>query len=114
MEQLAFDIKKLDKERQKKQEKFDKAQAKINRIKEGDWSLLAEGKEGKQLHEYLSDREFEVMRMIASGGTVVEIAKNLSLSVKTISTYRTRILKKLGIKNNVGIMPYAMGSKLVN
>jgi len=46
------------------------------------------------LHELLSDREFQVLRMIASGKTVKEIADELSLSVKTVSTYRARILEK--------------------
>jgi two-component system, NarL family, invasion response regulator UvrY len=56
----------------------------------------------------LSDREFQVLRLIASGKIVTEIAKELSLSVKTISTYRSRILQKMGMKNNAQLMRYAM------
>lgn len=68
----------------------------------------------KPLHETLSDREFEVMRMIASGKTVKEIAEELSLSVKTISTYRTRILEKMHMKNNAQLTHYTIQNKLVN
>jgi DNA-binding NarL/FixJ family response regulator len=63
--------------------------------------------------EMLSDREFQVLRLIASGKLVSEIAKELSLSVKTISTYRTRILEKMGMRNNAELMHYAMQHDLV-
>ena len=63
--------------------------------------------------ELLSDREFQVLRLIASGKIVSEIAKDLSLSVKTISTYRTRILEKMGLRNNAELMHYAMQHQLV-
>ncbi|MBS3771438.1 MAG: response regulator transcription factor [Bacteroidales bacterium] len=65
-------------------------------------------------HHSLSDREFEVLKRIASGQPLKDIAANLSLSVKTISTYRSRILKKLGLKNNSEIVRYAMNHKLIN
>lgn len=68
----------------------------------------------KPLHEILSDREFEVMRKIASGKTVKEIAGELSLSVKTISTYRARILEKMKMKNNAQLTYYAIHNKLEN
>ena len=68
----------------------------------------------KPLHEILSDREFEVMRKIASGKTVKEIAGELSLSVKTISTYRARILEKMNMKNNAQLTYYAIHNKLEN
>jgi DNA-binding NarL/FixJ family response regulator len=64
-------------------------------------------------HETLSDREYEVMCRIASGKTVTEIAGELSLSVKTISTYRARILQKLGVKNSAEIARYAIRNGLV-
>jgi two-component system invasion response regulator UvrY len=64
-------------------------------------------------HETLSDREYEVMSHIASGKTVTEIAEELSLSAKTISTYRTRVLEKLGVKNNAKIVQYAVRNGLV-
>ncbi len=62
----------------------------------------------------LSDREFLVLRQIASGKTVGEIAKDLALSVKTISTYRARILEKMGLRNNAELMHYAMQHQLVD
>jgi two-component system, NarL family, invasion response regulator UvrY len=63
--------------------------------------------------ELLSDREFEVLRLIASGRIVSEIARELALSVKTISTYRARILEKMDLRNNAEIMRYAMQHQLV-
>jgi two-component system invasion response regulator UvrY len=67
----------------------------------------------KPPQELLSDREFQVLRLIASGKLVGEIARDLSLSVKTISTYRTRILEKMGLRNNAELMRYAMQHQLV-
>jgi two-component system invasion response regulator UvrY len=64
-------------------------------------------------HESLSGREFEVMRLIASGKTVSEIAHLLSLSDKTISTYRARILEKMGMKTNAQLTRYAIVNRLV-
>jgi DNA-binding NarL/FixJ family response regulator len=67
----------------------------------------------KPVHELLSDREYQVMLMIASGKTVQEIADEMSLSVKTISTYRTRALNKMGMKNNAAFTYYALKHGLV-
>lgn len=67
----------------------------------------------KPAQELLSDREFQVLQLIASGKIVSEIAQELSLSVKTISTYRTRILEKMGLRNNAELMHYAMQHQLV-
>jgi len=64
-------------------------------------------------HESLSDREFEVLRLIASGRTPTEIAGHLSLSVKTISTYRTRLLHKMGMRHNAELTHYAISNRLV-
>jgi two-component system invasion response regulator UvrY len=64
-------------------------------------------------HEALSDREFEVLRLIASGKTVREIADLLSLSDKTISTYRARLLEKMEMKSNAELTHYAIRNKLV-
>src|SRR5882672_6149172 len=64
-------------------------------------------------HESLSDREFEVMRLIASGKTAGEIADVLSLSDSTISTYRARILEKMGMKTNAELIHYAIHDGLV-
>lgn len=72
-----------------------------------------EGRE-KPLHENLSNREFQVMCMIASGMTVKEIAKKLFLSVKTVSTYRARILKKMKMKTNAEFTYYAVKNSLVD
>lgn len=70
-------------------------------------------KSEKAPHERLSDREFEVMRLIAAGRTMSEIADELALSVKTVSTYRVRIREKMGLRNNAEIMHYAMQQGLV-
>lgn len=67
----------------------------------------------RQLHEILSDREFDVLKMIASGKTVSEIADGLSLSVTTVSTYRARILFKTKMKSNAELTHYAIENKLV-
>jgi two-component system invasion response regulator UvrY len=67
----------------------------------------------KPLHETLSDREHQVLLMIASGKTVSEIAEELSLSVKTIDTYRARILEKMKMKTNAELTHYAIKNKLV-
>ena len=64
-------------------------------------------------HEGLSDREYDVMSRIGSGRTVTEIAEELSLSAKTISTYRARILEKLGVRNSAEIVQYAIRNGLV-
>lgn len=65
-------------------------------------------------HEALSDREFEVLRLIASGKTVSEIASMLSLSDSTISTYRARILEKMRMKTNAELTHYAIHKSLVD
>ena len=65
-------------------------------------------------HETLSDREFQVMRLIASGKTVSEIAELISLSDKTISTYRARILEKMRMKTNAELTHYAIRNELVD
>lgn len=64
-------------------------------------------------HHELSDREYEVLRMIASGNSVSEIAEQLNLSVKTISTYRSRILEKMKMKHNAELTHYAIKHQLV-
>jgi DNA-binding NarL/FixJ family response regulator len=64
-------------------------------------------------HERLSDREFLVLRLIASGKTPTAIAKELALSVKTISTYRMRILEKMNMSNNAELTHYAIQNRLV-
>jgi len=66
------------------------------------------------LHEQLSDREYEVMRLIASGKTVSEIAELMHLGVTTISTYRARILEKMNLKNNAELTRYALKGGLVD
>jgi two-component system, NarL family, invasion response regulator UvrY len=72
------------------------------------------GDSGKPLHEILSDREYQVMLMIASGKPVGAIAKELRLSAKTISSYRANILLKTRMKNNAEITHYAIQNNLVD
>lgn len=74
---------------------------------------LAENLGPKQGHELLSDREMQVLQLIASGKTPSEIAAEISLSVNTISTYRYRILEKLQLNNNSELTRYALDNKLV-
>ncbi len=64
------------------------------------------------LQDLLSEREFQVFCLIAKGKTVSEIAVDLNLSVKTISTYRSKIIEKTGLKNNSEIMLYALQNKI--
>ena len=68
----------------------------------------------KMLHETLSDREYQVLYMIASGKTVTEIAEELNLSVKTISTYRARIMEKMNMKTNAELTRYAFQNHLID
>jgi len=67
----------------------------------------------KPPHHFLSEREFQVFCLIASGHTLSQISKELSLSVKTISTYRARVLEKLNLKSNIELTHYALKHKLV-
>lgn len=67
----------------------------------------------KQPHELLSDREFDVFKLLASGKSVSEIASQLSLSTTTVSTYRARVLEKMGIRSNAELTRYALEKKLI-
>jgi len=67
----------------------------------------------KPLYESLSDRELQVLQLMASGKTVSDIAKELTLTVNTISTYRARILEKLQLNNNAEVTRYALDNNLV-
>jgi two-component system invasion response regulator UvrY len=65
-------------------------------------------------HEQLSDREYQVLRMLGSGHTVSDVARDLNLSVKTVSTYRARVLEKLGMRTNAELMRYAIENHLLD
>ena len=67
----------------------------------------------KALHEKLSDREYRVMWLLATGKQISEIAKEMGLSPSTVSTYRTRILRKLGLTSNAALVHYAVRHQLV-
>jgi two-component system invasion response regulator UvrY len=69
---------------------------------------------GKLPHQSLSDREYQVMLMIASGKPLKEIAAELSLSVKTVSTYRARVLEKMKLGNNSQLILYAIRNQLID
>ena len=71
-------------------------------------------KDDLPLHESLSNREFEILRMIGAGNAVSEIAHALGLSVKTVSTYRERILDKMNLSNNFDIIRYVLQEGLQN
>jgi len=80
----------------------------------GDVLLRWAAKSAATPHEGLSDREYQVLRMVGSGHTVSDIARDLGLSVKTISTYRTRVLEKLGMRTNAELMRYAIENGLLD
>lgn len=67
----------------------------------------------RPLHHALSDREFQVMRMIAAGKTINEIAEELSLSDRTVHTYRTRLMGKMNMDSNVALTHYALNNNLI-
>jgi DNA-binding NarL/FixJ family response regulator len=71
------------------------------------------GEVEKEPHQTLSDREFQVMILLAAGKSITDVAEELSLSVKTVSTYRTRILEKLNLKSTAEIIRYALEHELV-
>ena len=72
------------------------------------------GDRGKSPHERLSDREFQIMRLLASGKTVREIAGEYFLSVKTVRTYRAHIFEKMGFKRNAELTRYALLNRLMD
>ena len=71
------------------------------------------GDTSRPLHEKLSDREYDILMRIASGQSISGIAETLNLSVKTVSTYRTRLLLKMGKQNNAELTQYAIRNNLV-
>ena len=68
---------------------------------------------GELIHECLSDREFEVLKLLASGKSVSDISEQISLSVSTISTYRARIMTKMNLKTNADLTLYSIDHKLI-
>lgn len=68
----------------------------------------------EQPHESLSDREYQVLRLLAQGSTMSEIARQLTLSVKTVSTYRARLIEKLGVRTTAELIRYAIERKLID
>lgn len=78
--------------------------------------ILADAVEQKhdQSVEHLSDREFEVFKLLASGKSVSDISKQLMLSTNTISTFRLRVFDKMGFRNNLELIKYAIDNKIVN
>ncbi len=83
-----------------------------NELAEALASLVAGEAQGPP-HERITDREFEVFKMLAAGRTVSQVAQELALSVKTVSTHRTRILKKMEMKTNADLTQYAVRNALV-
>jgi len=77
-------------------------------------AVFIEDDNTRALHERLSDREFEILRMLALGKTVTEVADELLLSVKTVSTYRSRVLEKMKMTTNAELTRYALQSGLIN
>ena len=77
-------------------------------------ALALSGSGEAPAHDKLSDREYQIMWLLASGKTVGEIARQLFLSANTVSTYRTRILRKMNVRNNAELMRYAIRHQLVD
>lgn len=73
-----------------------------------------EGNRKKKPHELLNDREFEVFQLIAGGKTAREIGKDINLSIHTVTTYRSRILKKMNAKTTADLVRYAMENHLID
>lgn len=71
-------------------------------------------KDDVPLHEQLSEREFQVFLKLARGETAGDVAKSLSLSVKTVSTYRTRLMEKMGLASNSDLTYYALKNRLID
>ena len=71
-------------------------------------------KDDAPVHEQLSEREFQVFLKLARGETAGDIAKSLSLSVKTVSTYRTRLMEKMGLASNSDLTYYALKNRLID
>jgi DNA-binding NarL/FixJ family response regulator len=72
-----------------------------------------DGDSTRQLHESLSDREFDVFKLLASGKSVTEIGERLMLSATTVSTYRSRIMEKMGMRSNADLTRYALEFNLI-
>lgn len=85
----------------------------VSRELAGHLAGIVAGGSGGPAHEALSDREFQVLVELASGRPASEVAQRLFLSVKTVSTYRTRLLRKLGLRNNAELTRYAIEQGLV-
>jgi two-component system invasion response regulator UvrY len=79
----------------------------------GDLHARGRARPGAVMHDRLSDREYQILRLLGSGRTVSDIARSLGLSVKTISTYRMRVLDKLGMRTNAELMRYAIENSLL-
>lgn len=77
-------------------------------------AMSLSGESNTAPHAILSDREYETMRLIASGKTLTEIATEMSLSPKTVSVYRARLLEKMNLKNNSELTHYALKNQLVD
>jgi two-component system invasion response regulator UvrY len=89
----------------------------IDQVRRGRSYPAPQGRHGASaatLHDRLSDREYQVLRLIGSGSTVSEIAAELGLSVKTVSTYRARVLEKLEMQTNAQLMRYAIENALID
>lgn len=76
--------------------------------------LLNSADANKKPHEFLSNREFEIFKMIAAGKTISQIAESLSLALTTISTYRARILEKLNLSSNAELTRYAITNQIIS
>ena len=76
--------------------------------------LLIQNTDDKQPHELLSNREFEIFKLLAFGKTITQIAESLSLALTTVSTHRSKILEKLNLTTNSGLTRYAIAHRIIS
>jgi len=104
--QRSIENKKAERERHELSERLENQSHELN--------ILKEQSEKEKLHELLSNREFEILCLIASGKSIKEIADQLFLSPATVATYRMRVLEKMTLKSNVELTLYAVHNHLVD
>jgi DNA-binding NarL/FixJ family response regulator len=88
-------------------------QAEVERLKSEMLSLLDRSDAGETLHVRLSRREREVMSMMLEGQRLKAIAAHLDISVKTVTTHRARLMRKLGVEDNLGLYRYGIRNRLI-
>jgi DNA-binding NarL/FixJ family response regulator len=102
----SLELKKLEQDKQRISEELDRSNHELERLRTE--------AEKARAHELLSNREFEILCLIAHGSSIKEIASQLNLSPATVATYRARLLEKLNLKSNVDLTLFAVHNKLID